>query len=618
MCRSLASTVSFLLVVVVAGGCRDSSSPEQRHGPPAELTVASGDGQSGIAGDVLAHRISAKVTDAQGRGVPNVTVEFAPLPNSGTVTASVMTDASGVAAASWHLPTTAGVPAAVRASLVDPASGATLDTVRFTATVVGGPPTSIEATTALLRGATGAPYPLAVHLRDRYGNPSPDVTVAWTVTDGGGKASDATSISDGNGIASMTVTLGTAPGFNHVQATTGGLAARFAVEGIVAGQPVLLVRSPAVSHAPLGSTIPISVGLLDGLEHGVPNQPIQWEVVGGGGTVSTQTSFTDADGIARVQFTLNATPILNTLKAHFGTLTAEFAIDGRLTAARLTTLSEAGYGIALARGDLFVVSEREADKVVTFHKATPELKQTIAVGTEPDMVAVDDAGAFAYVTHSGGWVDVIDLSTSSLAGTIAVPGAHTLAFAPGGGRLYVTGYAGQVYAVNTTTRTVVDSVALTNNPLGIAFRTEGSDTLMYIGSQNGNRVAEVDTRTMSVLRTFTGIGSPHGMAISRDQGTLYIANDSYDFGQVMAIDVATGVQVASVAIPGALDLRISPDGTTLFVTAGYGKFAVIDARAMTITRKYETDGIPDQVAVAPDGTIAYAADLYRWVDAIAK
>lgn len=66
--------------------------------PPTAMVISAGNNQSAIAGQPVAIKPSVRVIDAQGLGVPNVTVTFSIRSGSGTITdATPATNASGVA-----------------------------------------------------------------------------------------------------------------------------------------------------------------------------------------------------------------------------------------------------------------------------------------------------------------------------------------------------------------------------------------------------------------------------------------------------------------------------------------------------------------------------------------
>jgi YVTN family beta-propeller protein len=617
MRRNSLAVWTFAIITVLAIGCGDSTGPE-RPGTPTNLEVSAGDGQTGIVTSVLAGPLAAKVTDAKGRGVPGVEVGFQAMPGSGTVApTSARTNAAGVALTAWTLPTVVVTGATVRAVLVNPSTGVLVDSVSFRATVVGGSPVTMYATSSPYQGATGSTVgPLSVTLYDRYGNPSPGARVTWTVTAGGGTVSAPTTLSDTSGVASVSLTLGTAPGPNVVRAFVGTMAATFSIEAKVAGRAESISVSPYPSIASVSDVLPLQVVVKDGLAQPVVGGTVSWTVLDGGGLLSSATSTTDGAGVATIQYTMGSETVPNVIEAKIGSLTATFRIEGRTITRHLAYFGSNAYGIDRTSSGRFVVSLINGEAVVTFQQSSPETKQTITTGGTPVIVAVDDAGALAYVSNMSGWMDIISLTTNSIVKRVPVPSAHSLALSPAGDRVYVASSAGSVYAISTTTRQIVNSVAVPNGPWGFAFKTNPTDSLMYVTSRDGGSVTEVDMKTMAVLRTFNIGGRPHGLTISPDGRTLYAADIAE--GKVKAIDVTSGTVTAFVALEGAFGIAISPDGTTLYVTAGGGKVAVLTAASLAITKTLDTNGSPRQVVIAPDGATAFSANEGGWVDIIPR
>lgn len=611
--------VSFGLVAcltALASSCKDSTGPE-RPGAPVDIRVSAGDAQTGGAGLTLAAPIAAKVTDAKGRGVPNIEVAFQPGPGSGSVTpASSRTNGAGVAITSWTLPPNAGADARVRAVFVDTLTGALVDSVTFTAKVVGGPPAVMQVANSPYRAATGSTVPLSVKLWDKYWNVSPHATVSWAVTSGGGSVSAPTSTSDSTGVATIVFTLGSNAGTNTVTATAGSLEAQFTISGVVAGQPASLQPNSYPSMAPIGGTVQLGLTVLDGLGQPAPGATVKWSVLGGGGTLSAATSVTNSQGVAGVQYTLGSVTGRNTVLAQVGALSLTFDIDGRILTDRLAYLNGGGYGIARTSGGRFVVTQIYSGRVVTFLESSPNEQQVINVGGTLVTVDVDQAGTFAYISDMNNYVHVIDLRSNAIVAHVQVPGAHALRMSPAGDRVYVASYNGLVYALSTTTRELVASVPVPNGPWGIAFHTTATDSLMYVTARDGGTITEIDMKTMVPLRTFDVGGRPHGLAISPDGRTLYTADDGQ--GKVKQVDVATGTVTATVTLDGAFGIAISPDGTTLYATTNGTYEAVINAASLTITKLYETGGDGREVISAPDGTRGYAANEGGWVDIIKR
>ena len=189
--------------------------------PPAavaslDLTAASTEPAVGTAVPVTAH-----ARDASGSPVAGVRVEFAVGASSGSVSpTSQTTDASGAATATWTVATAPGQ------QTLTARSGAV--SKNLTVSAVPGPPASVtaEGDTEIVAdvGAT-LPDAAAVVVQDQYGNPTPDVEVAFQVASGGGSANPANARTDAAGRASTAWTLGAAPGENRMNAVVADLEA---------------------------------------------------------------------------------------------------------------------------------------------------------------------------------------------------------------------------------------------------------------------------------------------------------------------------------------------------------------------------------------------------------
>ena len=605
-----------LVMATFIASCGDGTGPGQP-GAPTDIRVSAGDAQTGGADGVLPSPLAVKVTDARGRGVPGIDVAFQSMPGSGTVNPAVSrTNGAGVAITSWTLPTSAGVNAMVRAVLVDTLTGALVDSVTFTARVVGGAPAWMWVGNFPYVVATGAETgPLSVILFDRYGNRSPGARVTWTVT-GGGKLSASSTLSDSNGVASVVLTMRSTPGTNSVKASVGTLSATFDIEARVPGLPTVIDAGEYRSIVAVGDTLPLRVTVSDGLGQRVRSASVTWAVVGGGGRLATTTSLTDSVGVATVQFFMGSALGQNTVQAQIGSLIATFSIDGRYITRHLAEVGGTPYGIARSSGGRFAVAELYRGSLETFEQNAPESKRLINVGGTPVTVAMDDAGAVAYVANMDGSLQIVNLATNIVVNQIAMPGAHSVVMSPSGDRVYVGSTTGRVYAVSTTSREIVGFVSGLSGPWGFAFRTTATDSLMYVTARDGGSVTEVDMKSLTVLRTIGIGGRPHGLAISPDGRTLYAADEAQSL--VKAIDVASGAVTGNATLIAAFGLCISPDGSTLFATSSYGKAAVISTSSMTITKSVDTFGSARQVVVAPSGLVAYAANEGGWVDIIEK
>lgn len=183
--------------------------------------ATSGDGQTGTVGQALANPIRVLV-HKDGQPEAGVTVTWA-APGTGAAVnpAASLTDAQGLAETQWMLPQTAGARTATAS-----VSGASGSPVGFTATalpdvasqlvLVSGNNQTGDTSAALAQG-------LKVQVRDQFGNAVGGVTVAWSVTGGGGSIAPPSGPTDVAGNATATWTLGPTVGAQGAQAASTGM-----------------------------------------------------------------------------------------------------------------------------------------------------------------------------------------------------------------------------------------------------------------------------------------------------------------------------------------------------------------------------------------------------------
>ena len=161
--------------------------------------------------------------------------------------------------------------------------------------------------------------PLVVEVTGGDGSALSNATVTWRIIDGGGSLSDTTVATDLAGHAQTTYTPGSTPGMAHVIATVGSFSSTFTLT-LVAGAPATLQKFGADNPAAVvGSTLSLSVKLVDQFGNGIANATINWSA--DGGTVGAATSTTDNTGVATVTYTVSETAGAYTLTASYGNLT---------------------------------------------------------------------------------------------------------------------------------------------------------------------------------------------------------------------------------------------------------------------------------------------------------
>lgn len=140
--RSLRSATTLLFAAIAAvatlAACAEKvSSPSSLLEPGTiSLTVVSGDGQTGVAGQELPQALIVKVVSSNGKGVPGQLVNFRVTSGGGTMYAGAsMTDTKGQAEDYWTLGPTRGAQR-IDVVAVDPTSGAKQNFGTFTATAL--------------------------------------------------------------------------------------------------------------------------------------------------------------------------------------------------------------------------------------------------------------------------------------------------------------------------------------------------------------------------------------------------------------------------------------------------------------------------------------------------
>lgn len=177
-------------------------------------------------------------------------------------------------------------------------------------------------------GTAGTPLAdsLVVRLLDQADEGIPGRKVSWLVSDGGGIAAPVAATTDDQGFASAQWTLGPAAGPNTLDAVVSGVglvtftAMGSGGNGGGAGRLELIEGNN--QSAPAGNRVPLrpAVRVIDASGQPVPGFEVTFAVTGGGGSVEQPTQLTNADGIARIAWTLGPSPGTNTLEARAGSL----------------------------------------------------------------------------------------------------------------------------------------------------------------------------------------------------------------------------------------------------------------------------------------------------------
>jgi uncharacterized protein (TIGR03437 family) len=224
------------LLILNVGGI-DLQSPSisvnVNSGPPTKVTMT-GSATSGRPGQQIT--VTAKVTDANGTGLPNIPLAWQVAQGSATLSStSASTDANGAGTAIVTLGSTGGAVSVK----VTAGSGSSALTQSFSLSV-NVPVSNVTAVSGGGQTAvTGAAFaPLVVKVTDAAGGPVNGAAITFTVSSGSATVSPATVNTGSDGQAQATVTAGATAGAVVVTASSGTSSATFNLTVVPPGPPV--------------------------------------------------------------------------------------------------------------------------------------------------------------------------------------------------------------------------------------------------------------------------------------------------------------------------------------------------------------------------------------------
>jgi hypothetical protein len=280
--------------------------------PPTQIASFSGDLQTATAGTALAQPFVVLVRNAVSAPVAGVIVNWQVTAGGGTLnTPSSITDAAGHASVTLTAGTTAG---AGNQTVTGAVTGLAGSPVSFTASVTAAAASQIakssgDAQTATVN--TALAQPIAVVVKDAFGNVKSGATVNWAAGAGSGSTAVASSVSNASGIASSGWTIGTVAGAGNqsATATAAGLAGSpltFTASATAGPAAALAIVSGDNQSSMVGSVLPAALvaSVKDAFGNPVVGVNVNWAAASGGGSVSAATVATAANGNSSVSRTL--------------------------------------------------------------------------------------------------------------------------------------------------------------------------------------------------------------------------------------------------------------------------------------------------------------------------
>ena len=536
----------------------------------AQLTLVSGNAQTGAVITALAAPFVVRVIDGFGNGVSGFAVNWSITSAGGALSATVTpTDAGGFASTALTLPSVAGT-ATVQAT----AGGLAGSPQLFTATATAGTASQLVFTLNTGGGIAGAPITpgWVIQARDGLGNVVPSFTGAITValTNGPPTAvlGGTTTVNAVAGVATfadLTVNFGASSWV--LAATSPGLAgvnsAAFSIGAAAPAQIALLSGNAQTAAVLAPLTDSIAFRVTDQFGNFATGAPVTVSITVGGGSVSAVGGITDAAGRFATAWTLGTLLGAQSITATITTApTAQAVATATATpgaAVALALVNTIGSQVSGATIPDLVVEARDASGNVatTFNGVVNGRVLTGPSGPDTDSVsvtAVNGVATFSGQTFEAAGDYTLRFNAIGLADVIH----PTITVTPGAAaNIAVVAGNAQTGAVSTT---LTDSVTFRVTD---TFGNGVPGTLLGIAVTSGGGVlapSTGSTNAIGQLRTAWTLGSPLGLqsitaTVAAAPAVQVVATATAIAGaatQLVMTSTPLGPQVAGIAFPNVV------------------------------------------------------------------
>jgi hypothetical protein len=330
---------------------------------PAGIVVTGPSSQSATVGGPFAMPLTVTVTNASGNPVADISVIFAAPASgpggsfNGSLTATVATDANGVAVAPAFTANTLAGNYTVTAT----ASGGNSPAVVFNLTNTAATPAAIVATSGSNQSASfGSNFaaPLVVTVTDAFGNPVPGVAVTFTGPASGPSATfpgGATAITGANGQATVTAAANGIAGSYSVTATVAGVATPATFVGLTNTAATAAATIAAVSGSGQSAGLntafanPLVVSVTDASGHPVAGAVVTFTAPSSGPGATFPGGATTATGVTNASGTATA-PVITANRTAGGPYVITASVTGVATPATFSLTNVVLPGPAYATG----------------------------------------------------------------------------------------------------------------------------------------------------------------------------------------------------------------------------------------------------------------------------
>ncbi len=247
-----------------------------------------------------------------------------------------------------------------------------------------------------------------------------------------------------------------------------------------------------------------------------------------------------------------------------------------------------GTGIAVAPNGLRAYAvDQISHSVKVINTLTKTLVTSINVENSPWSAVVSPDNTRLYVTNRGNnRLSVIDTTTNTLLNTFNISSVPTgVVISPDGSKLYVGSATSTNLTVVALPSQVVTQFNVGTTPHALAISPDGS-RVYFVNGQPTGRLYAFDTVSNAIANSVAIGGQPLGINISPDGTRIYASNNGGNLNvngnTVSQIDAATLAVIATGATgPRPLGVDVHPDGSRVYVGNTNGTMSVLGTSGMT-------------------------------------
>lgn len=347
-----------------------------------------------------------------------------------------------------------------------------------------------------------------------------------------------------------------------------------------------------------GSQLQLSLSLLDAVGTPIPNATFQYASSNTGTvTVSSSGLLTSVGPLGSATITITSGSITKKITVSVVTATHPQGII-----VSTTSVGGSNYGVAISQAGVVYVVQLSSGLV----RADLPSFTFGTVFSVPGAwsVAFAPGGATAYVAgYNSTGLAIVDVGSNTVTGTVTAGtagDAYDVAVSQDGSRVFM-GADGHVYVISAAAKSIVFDVAVPGAANHISVHP--SQPLVYASLFDASEVDEVNVQTGVVARRFPVPGIPQGSVVSPDGSYLYIANEA---GTLDILNLSTQTIETSVQLGcGGFGLSMTPDAEQLWVSCGYGNVVkVVDIASRSVVATIASGNSPRRIAFDAAGTTA--------------